>query len=99
MQGVSDQNKQNRGHVKWPQATGSRCYVTQLHEYVSLNTLVMEAFHYFFFVNEMSSHTNTHTHTHTHVASPIVSYCQLFLLDHHGFAVCLTTILVYPSAQ
>ena len=47
MQGVSDQNKQNRGCVKWPQAIGSRCYVVQLHEYVSLNTLVMEAFHYF----------------------------------------------------
>lgn len=47
MQGVSDQNKENRGRVKWPQATGSRCYVAQLHEYVSLNTLVMEAFHYF----------------------------------------------------
>ena len=47
MQGVSDQNKQNCGRVKWPQATGSRCYVAHLHEYVSLNTLVMEAFHYF----------------------------------------------------
>ena len=43
MQGVSDQNKQNYERVKWPQATGSHCYIAQLHEYVSLNTLVMEA--------------------------------------------------------
>jgi len=47
MQGVSDQNKQNCGCVKRPQATGSRCYIDQLHEYVSLNTLVMEPSHYF----------------------------------------------------
>ena len=47
MQGVSDQDKQNHGRVKRPQATGSRCYAAELHEYVSLNTLVMEAFHYF----------------------------------------------------
>ena len=47
MQGVFDQNKKTYGRVKWPQATGSRCYVAQLHEYVNLNTLVMEAFHYF----------------------------------------------------
>ena len=62
MQGVSDQNKENHRRVKWPQATRSRCYVAQLHEYVSLNTLVVEAFHYFAFVNEMSSDTHTHTH-------------------------------------
>lgn len=31
--GVSYQNMQNRGKVKWPQATGSSCYVAQLHEY------------------------------------------------------------------
>ena len=47
MQGVSEQNKKNRGRVRWPQVTGSRCYIAQLYEYVSLNTLVMEAFHYF----------------------------------------------------
>ena len=47
MQGISDQNKQNFERVKWPQPIGSHWYVAQLHEYVSLNTLVMEAFHYF----------------------------------------------------
>ena len=41
LQGVSDQNKRNRARVKWPAATGSRCYVAQLHSYVSVNTLVM----------------------------------------------------------
>ena len=61
MQGVSDQNKENHGCVKWPQATGSRCYVAQLHEYVSLNTLVMEAFHYFALLMKQAR-ARAHTH-------------------------------------
>ena len=75
MQGVSDQNKENRGRVKWISLLC--CPVAWIcksqHSYNG-------SFSLFCFVNEISARARAHTHKQTHVASPIVSYSYLIIM-------------------